>query len=31
MLTPLIVHQDDGKYTEDVQKIYDKKELEAEI
>ena len=31
MLPPLFVHQADGKYTDEVQKIYEKKELEAEI
>ena len=31
MLSPLFVHEVDGRYTQQVQQIYEKKELEAEI
>lgn len=31
MLSPLFVHEADGRYTQQVQQIYEKKELEAEI
>ena len=31
MLSPLFVHEVDGRYTQQVQQIYEKKELESEI